>query len=220
MSAADRRAQRLPWNASIHRWLARHPLLHILFREEWSDLLVSVGFAVLAAGHLTQVQLVTAISPHLLWWWPYEILGTFYLVLYLAFLEAWWGSPSTANQRMELMVILFAALAVSLHLISDIPLESMIASGLILLPGYVPILSFAGANSRKRFLMHAGRAFCALVTSFFVLGFVGSLLERPGVRFAGRAHFQGAIILLWGAVYYFCRGFMQALNEYARRHPT
>jgi hypothetical protein len=156
-----------------------------------------------------------------MWWWPYEILGCLYLMLYLAFLEGMSESLARPRQRLVLLVILFALLAAVLRLVYGLPFGSLGLSGLVLLPGYVPVLVTGGEPERVRFLYRGGRSFCALVLSFFAVAFIASLVERPGVRAAGRMVFEGFVMVLWGALYFAARTFLESrLRRAAVRQGT
>ncbi len=212
---ARRRAESMTSHAPLYRWIARHLMLRILFMEEWRDLLLAAAFAAVAAGHFAKISLAQRIATQVMWWWPYEILGAVYLMLYLAFLEGMSEKLPRRANRLLLLVILFAGLAGGLHVTFRLPLEALAVSGLILLPGYAPILVMGEPPKRIRFLYRGGRALGALVLSFFVLAFLASLLEGPGVRARGRTAFEGSVMVLWGAVYFAARAFLESFNRAA-----
>ena len=212
---ARRRAECMTAHAPLYRWIARKLLLHILFMEEWPDLLLALGFAIVAVGHFSNISWLRWIAGQVMWWWPYELLGTFFLILYMAFLEGMSGRPVRPHHRLAILVCLFASLTGALHLLFHFPVRVLAVSGLILLPGYAPVLALGGERQRTRFLYRGGRAFCTLVLSFFPLGFLASMLEGPGVKTAGRAVFEGSIMVLWGTVYFFAKALFEAYNQAA-----
>jgi len=77
------------------------------------------------------------------------------------------------------------------------------------------LLALGGPIERNRFLYRGGRSFGALVLSFLPLAFLASLLEKPGIRAGGRAIFEGSVMVLWGAIYFGGRAFLEALNRVA-----
>jgi hypothetical protein len=150
-----------------------------------------------------------------MWWWPYEILGGLFLILYHAFQEIFSDKLPRPIHRLLLLLTLFVALAASLHLVFKFPLGALAVSGIIILPGFIPILTFGNEVARTRFLYRAGRSFCILALSFFPVGFLASLAEHPGVRTAGRTIFEGSVMIFWGAAYFALRAFFEALNYHA-----
>jgi hypothetical protein len=212
---ARRRAKQMAAHAPLYRWIHRKPLLRVLFMEEWSDLLLSLGFAVVAAGHFTGVPWLRWTAGQVMWWWPYELLGAFFLVLATAFLEGMPHRLAAPRSRLVLLASLFAGLTLALHGFLHLPFRAIALSGLLILPTYLPVLGWGGEAERTRFLYRGGRAFCTLLLSFFPFGFLASLLERPGVRMGGRVVFEGSIMVLWGAFYFLCRALFEAFNRAA-----
>lgn len=211
--SARRKAERMAAHAPLYRWLYRKPTLRILFIEEWPDLILALGFAVVAVGHFNRVAWLQWVAGQVMWWWPYELLGTFFLILYLAFLEGLSEQLARPLRRLILLVVLFAGLTTALHLAFHFPLKALAVSGLILLPGYAPVLTLGGVGERTRFLYRGGRAFCTLIISFFLLALLASLLEGPGVKMGGRAIFEGFVMVLWGAFYFVIKALLESLNR-------
>lgn len=199
----------------MHGSAAAKPFFRILMREEWPDLLLALGFAIVAVGHFNRVPWLQWVAGQVMWWWPFELLGTFFLMLYLAFWEGLSGKLVRPHHRLTLLVVLFAGLTGALHLTFHFPLKALAVSGLILLPGYAPVLALGGEGERTRFLYRGGRAFCMLILSFFPLGFLASVLEGPGVGAAGRTIFDGSIMVLWGAFYFLAKALFEAINRAA-----
>ena len=177
--------------------------------------MLALGFAGVAVGHFNGVPWLRWTAGQVMWWWPYELLGTFFLMLYLAFWEGLSDRLPGPRHRIILLATLFAGLAVILNLVFHLPLKALAISGLFLLPGYAPILAFGSAGERTRFLYRGGRSLIALIASFFVLGLVASLWEGPGVRAGGRAVFEGFAMVLWGAVYFLTKAQLEAANRSA-----
>jgi hypothetical protein len=186
-----------------------------LLRKEWPGLLLSLGFAVAALGHFCTVPPLSWIAGQVMWWWPYELLGTVFLMLYLAVQEGSSEKIVRPRHRLVLLVALFTCLTGALHLMFHLPLQALVVSGLALLPGYVPVLAFGREGERERFLYRGGRAFGSLIVSFFCLALLAALLEGPGVRAGGRAVFEGSIMVLWGAVYFLIKAVLEAANRRA-----
>jgi hypothetical protein len=183
--------------------------------EEWPDLVFFAAFSIVTIGHFSGVPWFRWIANQVMWWWPYELLGTFFLVLCSAFLDGMPDRLATPRRRTLLLVSLFAVLTFALHLFFRLPLRALALSGLLLLPSHLPVLGWGGRGERTRHLYRGGRAFCMLVLSFFPLGFLVSMLEGPGVRTAGRAIFEGSTMVLWGAFYFLFRALFEAFNRAA-----
>jgi len=196
---ARRRAEQMTAHGAIFLWIRRKPFLHALFVREWSSLLLALAFTLLTIGYFTGARPAQVIGAQVMWWWPYEILGIVFLIIYQVFQEGLSDKLAHPLRRFILLVAVFAALAVALHLVFRFPLGTMALSGLIILPGYAPVLTFGGEVDRVRFLFRAGRSACTLVLSFFPLAFLASILEGPGVRAAGRGLFEGSVMIFWGA---------------------
>jgi hypothetical protein len=214
---AGRGARRMTAHARWwRRWFAGRPFSRSVVRTSWRDLLLALAYAAVAACTYLGVARIGRASAFMAWWWPYELLGTLYLLLYLAFLEGTLGTAATFRQRLVLMAALYGGLAGALHLVFRLPLGPLLAAALLLVPGYLPVLSWGGEGMRTRFLYRGGRSFCILVLSFFFLVSVASMLEGAGVRHAGRGPFEGAVMILWGAVFYLLRGTVEAVDAHAR----
>jgi len=212
---ARRRAERMTAHGAVCLWIARKPLLRYLFLREWSDLLLAFAFTLLTIGYFSKARPAQVIGTQVMWWWPYEILGTLFLVIYQGFLEGFSHKLSRPIHRLTLLSILFGVLAILLHLQFKFSMTALAISGLIILPGFVPILTFGTEKDRVRFLYRAGRAFCTLFLSLFPVAFLASLLEGSGVRAAGRSIFEGSVMIFWGAAYFALRAFFEALNYHA-----
>ena len=212
---ARRRAERMTAHAALFLGIGLRPFLRCLFVREWPSLLLALAFALLTFGHLTQARQARGIAEQVMWWWPYEILGSAFLVVYQVFLEGLSDRLARPLPRLVLLVTLFAALAVTLHLVFRFPLGVLAVSGLIILPGFIPVLTFGSGKDRIRFFYRAGRSACTLVLSFFAVGFLASLAEGHGVHAVGRSLFEGSIMISWGAVYFALRAFLEALNTHA-----
>ena len=144
---------------------------------------------------------------------PFELLGTFFLMLYLAFWEGLAPRLVRPEHRLLLLVSLFTALAGALHMMFPIPLKALALSGLVLLPAYAPILALGREAVRIRFLYRGARALFSLFISLFPFALLISLLEKPGVRLSGRPIFEASAMVLWGAFYFFTKALLESLNR-------
>jgi hypothetical protein len=210
---ARRRAERMTAHSALYRWIAQKPFLRALFMEEWPDLLLALGFAIVAVGHFNGVPWLGWIAGQVMWWWPYELLGTFFLMLYLAFWEGLAPKLVRPEHRLVLLVSLFAALAMALHLLFRLPLKALALSGLILLPSYAPVLTLGREAGRIRFLYRGGRAWASLLISLFPFALLISLLEKPGVQRSGRPIFEASAMVLWGGFYFLTKALLESLNR-------
>ena len=210
---ARKRALKMTAHHPLYRWIRSKPVLRILFAREWINLVIAAAFAAISFGHFSKVPYFAMVARQVMWWWPYELLGTVFLMLYLAFLEGFTELLATPLRRFLLLVFLFIDLALGLHAIFRLPLGTLLSSGMVILPGYVPVLSFGGEWDRTRFLYRGGRAFTVLILSFFPTAFLASILERHAVRTTGMEIFERAVRLLWGASYFFFKALLDAFNQ-------
>lgn len=182
--------------------------------SQWPALATGAVFLAAAIGLLLGLGPAESFSGYLFYWWSYELLGCFYLIVYLAFVEEMFQRRWSVLGRLLVMSALFVLLAVVLHLLFPrLPQGALLTSGILILPGYIRPLVVAGDRSRRDFLYSGGRALCMLLLSFFPMMFIASLAEKAGVRMLGREAFDTTVSLAWGSVYQVSKALMEAAGQ-------
>ena len=188
------------------------PFFRRMVIREWPDLLTAAGFALIALGYLSGVRAARLIGEQLRWWWPFEILGSFFLMTYLAFWESLAGVLASPRKRFDLLAVLFGALTLFLWGALHIPLTALAVSALVLLPGYIPTLVFSDDANRYRFLRRGGLSFCTFGFSLLPMLILIGLLEPRGVQALGRTVYEGTMFLFWGTFFFILKAAFLSIN--------
>ncbi len=191
-----------PVTASVEK---RPSFLRRMLEREWRDLLMALAFGLLALGYAVGMHPARVLGELVRWWWPYEILGSFFLMVYLAFWEGLSGVLDGPRKRLILLAVLFLVLAGALHGMGRVPLGPLAFSGLLLLPGYIPVLGFSSDPERLRFLYRGGLSFCALGFTLLPTLILIGLQERPGLLASERDVIEGGMMIAWGMLYFVLR---------------
>jgi|GEM_PF-6052162 len=198
---AVRAARRMDRPGAVWRRLAGSGLIGPL-RRHLCDLLLCVGFMLLAVGHLKGLALASGLAEQFSLWMVFELGGATLFLFQVALVEVWEHLEIAPHRRVGYLLGFYLVLFAGAALFTRFTLSQLASSALLILPGHAFRLLRSDGSGRERFKLEFAAVVGALFSSLCIVGltagFIGVLFPSGTPRHVINAYTH----IVLGAVYF------------------